>query len=76
MYLKFTLIVVDYIVFFEEFIESCKQNFVNYLRKISQYRNGPVIIHVISCSSFIDGDNSGNFAITRKNTSSKHVVEE
>ena len=68
------MIYVDYIVFFKEFVESCLHNFLNNFRKAGVYRNGPVIIHVIFCSDFVDGDDPGNFAIARKNTFSKHEV--
>ena len=57
---------MDYIVFFEEFVESCMQNFLNNFRKTSEYRHGLVIIHVIFCSDFVDGDEPGNFVIARK----------
>ena len=39
--LKTTLIFVDYIVFFEGFVESCLQNWFNHFSKTSEYRNGP-----------------------------------
>ena len=73
--LKFILIFVDYIVFFKEFVESCVQSFLNNFRKAGEYPNGPVIIHVIFCSDFVDGDDPGNFAIARKNTFGKHEVK-
>ena len=73
--LKTILSFVDYLVFFEELIDSCTQNCFNNVRKISEYRNGRVIIHVTFCSDFVDVGNLDNFAIAGKNTFSKHVVE-
>ena len=73
--LETILIFIDYAVLFEKIVKSCIQNFFNNFRETSKYGDGPIIIHVILGSRFVNGDDPGYFAIGRKNTFSENKVQ-